>query len=262
MFQGTCRGLVTLLVLMVLVVGPTVAQTAPPPEKITAEQAFDAVVNQVDPFTGDDINVVFVDARTRAEWFWVGTPAKVTEIELVDGRTFTPTMGKVKLDFEGRLLAFEAEVEGRKFRKHRARLPVRLVEDLQVEPLAYWVPYKTWDSQTGEFAENPDFTPDVESLAVPGERNVVIYFCRSGGRTNECGVELNTELFETQYEIDQPDDKSGRGGMQGSTYGNVFNGYRGFPGRWTFSQEHESVSWKDTGLPIVIGADPLLPPGR
>jgi rhodanese-related sulfurtransferase len=244
-----------------LALAPVLAQTAPEPEKVTAEQAFDAVVKQVDPFTGDEVNVVFVDARTRAEWFWVGTAAKVTRIELNNGQEIVPELGKVTLDYEGRLLEFEAEVEGRG-RRYRAKLPVRHVADLDVEPLAYWVPFKTWDSNTGEFAENPDFTADVESLAVPGERNVVIYFCRSGGRTNTCGVELSSDLFETQYEIDQPDGKSGRGGMEGSTYGNVFNGYRGFPGRWTFSQEHPSVSWKDTGLPIVIGASPKLPPGK
>jgi hypothetical protein len=237
-----------------LAITPLLAQEPPVPEPVTAEQAFDAAVNQIDPLTGDPVNVVFVDARTRAEWFWVGTVAQVTRIELKNGQEFTPDMGKVKLVHEGRLLAFE--VDGR----HRAKLPVRAVEDLDLEPMAYWVPYKIWSSEDGSFTLNEDFTADVESLAVPGERNVVIFFCRSGGRTNTCGVELNTELFETQYEIDQPDGKSGRGGMEGSTYGNVFNGYRGFPERFTFSQEHESVSWKDTGLPIVIGAPVKLPP--
>ncbi|MBW2664519.1 MAG: hypothetical protein JRD93_21725 [Deltaproteobacteria bacterium] len=38
------------------------------------------------------------------------------------------------------------------------------------------------------------------------------------------------------------------GGFQGTSYGDAYNGFRGFPGRKTSFQEHESVSWSDTGL--------------
>ena len=40
---------------------------------ITAEQAFDAYVNQEDPGTGDSTNVAIVDVRAIAEYYWVGT---------------------------------------------------------------------------------------------------------------------------------------------------------------------------------------------
>ncbi|HSP91961.1 MAG TPA: hypothetical protein VLN08_13685, partial [Vicinamibacterales bacterium] len=66
--------------------------------------------------------------------------------------------------------------------------------------------------------------------------------------------------FDAVYEIDQPDKTTGYGGFEGSNYDSVFNGYRGFPGRDTWTQIHPSVSWKDAGLPIKIGADPFTIP--
>jgi hypothetical protein len=60
-------------------------------------------------------------------------------------------------------------------------------------------------------------------------------------------------FFDAVYEIDHPD-KNGRGGFQGTSYDDAYNGFRGFPGRKTSFQEHESVSWSDAGLPIHIGS--------
>jgi len=41
--------------------------------------------------------------------------------------------------------------------------------------------------------------------------------------------------------------------MHSTSYGDIYNGFRGFSGRKTSFQEYESVSWSDAGLPIHIG---------
>jgi hypothetical protein len=80
---------------------------------ITAEEAFDAVQTQTDPLTGAHANVALVDVRTRAEYFWVGTAAKVNKITLRDAKSqsIVPDLGKVKLLDEGKFL--EYAVNGR-----------------------------------------------------------------------------------------------------------------------------------------------------
>jgi hypothetical protein len=103
---------------------------------------------------------------------------------------------------------------------------------------------------------NDQFKDEVEALATD-EYDVVIFFCRSGGRSEGCLEDFDTALFEAIYEIDQPDGKSGRGGFEGSSYSDAYNGYRGFPERLTEIQEHPSVSWKDTGLPMKTSVNPL-----
>jgi hypothetical protein len=63
---------------------------------ITAEQAFDAYVNQVDPKTGYSANVVIVDVRTTAEYRWVGTCAQADEIITLKRGSVYPDNGKVQ----------------------------------------------------------------------------------------------------------------------------------------------------------------------
>lgn len=218
------------------------------PIPISAEQAFDAVQTQTDPISGDEAIVALVDVRTRAEYFWVGAACQVDEIITTKGKSIVPDFGKVLLSREGRFLTFG--LDGR-----NKRILTRKVSEIALSPIAINIPYKLWDEETAELSLNPDFVDDVEALS--GDYNVLIFFCRSGGRSEDCLGDFNTTLFDAIYEIDQPDGKSGRGGFEGTSYSNVYNGYRGFPERLTEIQEHPSVSWKDTGLPIKTSVNPL-----
>jgi rhodanese-related sulfurtransferase len=225
----------------------------PLPEPISAEQAFDAVQMQTDPYTGLPTNVVLVDVRTRAEYFWVGAACQVTEIITTDDKSIIPDYGKVELVYSGRFLKF-------KVHEYCRWLCVTTVSKVIMSPISINIPYKLWSEETATTTLNPNFIEDVEALAEDGEVNVIIFFCRSGGRSQDCLQAFDISLFEAIYEIDQPSGKSGRGGFEGTSYSNVYNGYRGYPGRFTRIQEHPSVSWKDAGLPVKTSVSPLPKP--
>jgi rhodanese-related sulfurtransferase len=218
------------------------------PIPITAEQAFNAVQTQADPITGEYKTVALVDVRTRAEYFWVGAASQVDEIITTKGESIAPDYGKVLLTRNGRFLRFK--INGR-----NRRLQVKKIFGISLSPIALNIPYKLWVEDSYTLSENPNFISEIEGLN--DDYDVLIFFCRSGGRSEDCLLDFNTDLFDAIYEIDQPDGKSGRGGFEGSSYSNVYNGYRGFPERLTEIQEHPSVSWKDTGLPIKISVNPL-----
>lgn len=231
---------------------PAWAQIVPTP--ITAEQAFDAVQSQTDPVTGAAKRVVLVDVRSRAENYWVGQAAKVNSITFKDGTVVVPDMGKVKLQLEGAFITYR--VRGR-FKV----VQTRKVASMSLAPIAYHVPYEDWSESNGALEPNDEFQATMTTLAGT-DMPVVILFCRSGGRTDgtNCGSEFDSTLFDSVYEIDQPDGATNHGGMEGSAYANAYNGYRGFPDRYTRPQDHPSVSWKDAGLPILIGKPPLTVP--
>ena len=205
------------------------------PIPITAEQAFNAVQTQV-------------DVRTRAEYFWVGTASQVDEIITTKGKSIAPDYGKVLLTRNGRFLMFK--INGR-----HTRLQIKKVSEIFLSTIAINIPFKFWDEDTGTLSENTDFGSEIEGLE--NVYDVLIFFCRSGGRSEDCLLDFDTGPFYAIYEIDQPDGKSGRGGFEGTSYSNVYNGYRGFPKRLTEIQEHPSVSWKDAGLPIKTSVNPL-----
>jgi rhodanese-related sulfurtransferase len=210
---------------------------------ITAEQAFNAYANQEDPISGDPANVAIVDVRTTAEYYWVGTCAQVDRIIRTKSNEIIPDNGKVKLKANSRILRFD--VDG-----HPRALNIKHVDKIETSCIATHIPYMTWDDENCEKVDNEDFAGEIEALASQGI-DIVIMMCRSGKRTS--AAEFNFGLFTEVYEIDQPDGKNGRGGFQGTSYGDAYNGFRGFPGRKTSFQEHESVSWCDAGLPIHIG---------
>jgi rhodanese-related sulfurtransferase len=224
---------------------------------ITAEEAFDAIQTQTDPLTGIGATVALVDVRTRAEYYWVGTAAKVNKIVLQDVKSgaIVPDLGKVMLDHEGKFLQYT--VSGR-----NQRMQVRKIASLDTSPISINIPYKLWDESTATTNLNPDFAAAIQGLADNGV-NVLIIYCRSGSRSSTCGTQIeNGGLFTAVYEIDDPMPGSagGIGGFEGSPYGEVYNGYHGFPGRLTDVQSVPSVSWKDTGLPIKIGVKPPVAP--
>ena len=221
---------------------------------ITADQAFDAYADQVDPLTGEEANVAIVDVRSAAEYYWLGAPAQVDSIVTISGEEFLPYKGKVKMRLGGRFLKFKVE-HGRRLRS--VFLPVSKVDSIETAPIAYHVPFKIWDEKSCSMTPNADFYDQMNALA--HNFDIVILMCRSGGRSNT--RDFATENFAAVYEIDQSDEKGGRGGFEGTTYSKVYNGYRGFPGRHTRNQESPSVSWADAGLPIQIGGPPpVFPP--
>lgn len=220
---------------------------------ISADQAFDAYANQVDPISGEPAAVAIVDVRTKAEYFWLGTPAMVTSIVTQSGKELLPHNGKVNMRFGGRYLKFKVQ-RGKRLR--RVFLSVNRVESIDTEPISYHVPYKVWDEDGGSLIANRDFAGQMNALA-KNEKNgtgydVVILMCRSGKRSNTRA--FATEKFSAVYEVDNGAD--GRGGFEGTSYNGVYNGFRGYPGRNTRYQESESVSWADAGLPIHIGDNP------
>ena len=211
---------------------------------ITAEQAFDAYANQEDPETGLPANVAIVDVRTTAEYYWVGTCAQVDTILTTKGEEFIPDNGKVILKANNSS-HLEFDVDG-----YPTTLNVEYVDEIDTSPIARHIPYKTWKDKKCEPVLNKKFAKDIEALADEGI-DIVIMMCRSGKRTSD--TEFDFSLFDAVYEIDQPDGKNGRGGFQGTSYGDAYNGFRGFPGKETSFQEHKSVSWSNAGLPIHIG---------
>ena len=78
------------------------------PIQITADEAFDAVATQTDPLYEDvEAVVALVDVRSRAEYYWVGTAARVDEILLTGKkapRSVVPDLGKVRLIHGGKFL--------------------------------------------------------------------------------------------------------------------------------------------------------------
>lgn len=239
-----------MVILMVSVIAVGSASAGELSGAITAEQAFDAVIDQKDPVSGKDAPVILVDVRTPEEYYWVGTAAKVDKIVTKTEIEIEPDRGEVKLLLGGRLLQFT--VSG-----HPMFLPVRKVDEIEMAAIATNIPYKFHDYDAegcpGDFNDN--FEAEIEALATPDGEVVIILMCRSGKRTTDCVAGLTTSLFKAVYEIDRSD-KNGRGGFQGTSYGNDYNGYRGFPKRPTSFQDYKSVSWNDAGLPIKIGVCP------
>jgi rhodanese-related sulfurtransferase len=157
----------------------------------------------------------------------------------------------------------------------------------ELVPIAVVIPWeiKTIDNQ-GKVTttDNPDFNNLV--LQEFDEDQALITMCRSGGRSTYAAERLESLDFTNVYELDNALTEiesypGGKGGFQGSNYKNTygeyaFDGYRGHPERlpennspWKITVEtvtedinnaEDSVSWKDTGLPITQKVDPSLIP--
>ncbi|MGD9247052.1 MAG: hypothetical protein PVI60_03775 [Desulfobacteraceae bacterium] len=219
---------------------------------ISANQAFDAVINQEDPATGDKKSVALVDIRTTAEYYWVGACGKVESITTTSGEQLIPHNGKVVMK-KGNILSFK--VEGHRGHLKHLSLPVQKVESIETVDISIHVPTHIWDEAGCSKHANSDFAATIQSLSV--DYDVLILMCRSGKRSNTRA--FDTSLFDAVYEIDDPNGKNGRGGFQGTSYGDIYNGYRGYPGRNMHMVDTPSASWSDAGLPVHIGWTPNTP---
>jgi rhodanese-related sulfurtransferase len=212
---------------------------------VTAEQAYDAQVKQIDPISQKTNRVAIVDIRTAAEYYWVGACAKVDLIVTNDGKEIQPYLGKVFLDRQKDVLSFKIKDNNNDI----ASLQTDEVKELFTDPISINIPFENWDETSKELIPNNNFKKEMEALSK--NYDVLIVICRSGKRSSKCDFDFS--LFKAVYEVDQPTGKNGRGGFQGTSYSEAFNGYRGFPGRNTVDGDNHSVSWNDAGLPIHIG---------
>jgi rhodanese-related sulfurtransferase len=237
---------------MITAVALTASTTAAadPPIPITADEAFDAVQMQVDPATGTAASVVLVDVRDPVEYFFTGAPAQVTKIYLLDEKEVVPDWGKVRLLHEGKFI--EYGLDGR-----YKRTQVDKISRLEAQVLALNIPFWLRTPDGWDKTSEDDFYLAINELAV--DYDVLILYCRTGGRSSLAGDGVDPTLFFTVYEIDDPKGKNGSGGFSGPSYSRAYNGYVGFPGRLTDNQDHPSVSWSDSGLPIATTVMPISP---
>ena len=235
----------------IAVLSAPVAADPPNLIPITAEQAFDAVTRGVDPAEGWAADVTLIDVRDPVEIFFSGAPGRVDTISLSDGREITPDDGKVRLLHEGKFV--EYRLAGR-----YQRLQVAKIGSLSISQLAVNIPYLF---RTGTvWVSNEQFADAVQALIdEEAPYQVVILFCRSGGRSSSAVSALDATWFDAVYEIDDPAGGANFGGFTGSNYQKAYNGHVGFPGRQTEIEEHPSVSWMDSGLPIVTTTIPNTP---
>lgn len=231
------------LVLVTAFTGTAFAAKATP---VTADTAFDAAALQIDPATGKTARVAIVDLRTAAEYYWVGACAQVEMIVTRDGKEVKPYLGKTILDPSKSKINFDLRKTGQ-ITAHS--MDIKDIKTIFKNPISINIPYMKWDETTQAKVKNANFKTEIEKLA--GKYDVLILMCRSGKRSSVC--EFDFSLFTSVYEIDQPNGKNGKGGFQGTSYKEVFNGYRGCPGRHTDQQKSSSVSWNDYGLPVHIG---------
>lgn len=240
---------------MITIIAVTALTTAlaAPPVPITADEAFDAVQMQIDPLEGTVAKVLLVDLRDPVEYFWSGAPAEVTGIHLLDEKkeAIAPDWGKVRLVHEGKFIEYSQD--GR-----YKRTLVAKISHLETEPIAANIPFKFKIGTPPGWEVNPDFTGDIEGLST--SYDVLILYCRTGGRSSAATLDFDTTLFSNVYEIDDPDGANMYGGFSGSKYQGSYNGYVGFPDRLTDGQDHPSVSWSDSGLPIATTVKPIPPP--
>jgi rhodanese-related sulfurtransferase len=193
-------------------------------ENVTAQEAYDMV---------NSGQATLIDVRTLEEVVWVGSPA------LVSGG----------------------------------------------DPIAYLIPWKFWtgvdENGKSTYIMNYDFDELVLQEFGDDKDKALITMCRSGKRCTAAAKQLELLGFTNVYELDnalkeEENSEGGRGGFEGTNYSNTYDGYRGHPERlpennspWKITVEtvtedinnaEDSVSWKDTGLPITQKVDPDLIP--
>lgn len=137
----------------------------------------------------------------------------------------------------------------------------------QGEAIAYIIPWKFYTmnpdgSRTGE--TNPDFDALIQQT-FPELDTPIILMCRSGGRSTDAALHLESLGYTNIYELDNGaleavNGSGGRGGFQGSSYHGAQNGYRGYPGRLpTHSCDELNVVWGQNKLTSETTSGPINP---
>jgi rhodanese-related sulfurtransferase len=153
------------------------------------------------------------------------------------------------------------------------------------DPIAYLIPWEFLDGTDEEgnliYTQNPDFDALFKQTFGDDFDQALIIICRSGNRSTYAALRAEEQGFTNIYEVDNKLKElasfpGGRGGVQGSSYKGLYDGYRGYPGRLSIvcvdsehkaegcsdciDDEHDSVAWMDLGLPITQKIDPLKIP--
>ncbi len=240
----------------------------PPLVRISAEEAFEAY--QAQELDGQP-GVMMIDVRTPEEVYWVGAPAQVNLVELANGDAVVPDGFKALLQphpSRNQPHQIEVSIDGK-----AKRLSTAEVVSADLTPIAYNVPVEYVDPMSGTVTLNPAFGMSTDALVAdfaessPVGLSSVVFFCRSGQRSSVgcyykyCPFSLMDPAL-TAYEVEATDqhgnEVNGLGGFESTAADNRYLGYRGFPGRVTDGVlATGSVSFKDLGLPIVIGQAPM-----
>ena len=153
------------------------------------------------------------------------------------------------------------------------------------DPIAYLIPWEFLDGTDEEgnliYRQNPDFDALLKQTFGDDLDQALIIICRSGNRSTYAVLRAEKLGFTNIYEVDNrlkelASFPGGRGGVQGSGYKGLYDGYRGYPERLgivcvdcehkvegctdCLNDEHDSVAWMDLGLPITQKTDPLKIP--
>ena len=269
----------------------------PPLIRISATQAFDAYQSQTITGYGNEPRqgVLVIDVRTPEEVYWVGQVAQVSSVDLKDGSSVVPDFYKTVLQQD----KFESKQDSTGKKKESSwsisftidgeetSVPTDDIDKITTKPFAFNAPVEYRDVEANVKTLNPYIGSDVMSIVQQFNPlpQAVIFYCRSGQRsTIGCYYGYCTELFQgflengiVGYEVELSGEEvgseiNGNGGFEGSSYSNRFNGYRGFPGRMDIVDEDEvgnlftneeatikAADFKDAGLPITIGKQPMTP---
>lgn len=100
--------------------------------------------------------------------------------------TYSPNLGKVLLIENGTKVHFFAGED-------EFTVDVVNVDGISLSSIAINIPYKFWHEYTGELILNKKFKKEIEALAA--EYDTVIFFCRSGGRSERIALENLIRLF-------------------------------------------------------------------
>jgi len=138
------------------------------------------------------------------------------------------------------------------------------------DPIGYLIQWKLFDGidDNGyiKFKNNSDFDNLINQTFGNNKDQSLILMCACGIRSSYAAERLEQLGFNRVYEIDNilkemSSYPGGNGGFQGDPYSNLYNGYKGYPGRLeienvetvtgNIDDENDSVSWMDTGLPIT-----------
>ena len=245
---------------------PPECNISPPLISIEATEAFDMYQELKAKEKKRRPTVLMLDVRTADEAYWTGQAAQVDEITLKNGASIIPYRYKAVLEDTNKIVYYEDDEDdqnSRRLGKQEAKRTKKVIDTddvskITLSPIALNIPVQFVDPLTGTKSLNQGFGKAVDEIITEFPTiTTIIWYCRSGLRSSigcyapYCPRALASPNI-VNYEVEGT--SNGNGGFEGSSYSNSRLGYRGFPNRDT---EGQSVSFKDQGLPIVIGMKPV-----
>jgi len=208
--------------------------------------------------------VIYIDVRTPEEIYWVGVPTQANSVTLKTSQVLIPDFFITRLvnTGAGSPEAIEFTVGG----VPHSYAPSEIAS-ISMSDIVYNVPVEYVDANTGVKTLNPLWGKQADAILRETGADRIIFYCRSGQRSSIgcyyefCPFEqlfpgiLGGQMFA--FEVESAIE-NGRGGFQGTDYSNTFNGYRGYPERYTVdSSVSPSAAFMDAGLPMDTGKLPI-----